>query len=138
MLREAAGPPLGSSERFYQMQKKIAESHHQRRSFGLIAVLIFGGFILLSILWSLYTEDWLGFKGKTLWDWLDLLLVPILLVLLLPGVYWLVRKAQERHALIEHEIALDNQREKALQSYMELMTDLIFEKGLGLEEDQDE
>jgi hypothetical protein len=104
----------------------------------VISIGIFGGLILVSIMLSLYTQDGLGFKGKTLWDWLDLLLVPILLVLLLPGANWVVRKAQERHALIEQEIALDNHREKALQSYMELMTDLILEKGLGSSEDQDE
>ena len=119
------------------MQKGIPQSEHQRRSFSIVFVIIFGGFFLIAIIWSLYTQEWSGFQGKTLWDWLDLLLVPILLVLLLPGAHWIVQKAQERRAHIEREIALDDHREKAMQSYMELMTDLIVEKGLGSQEDQD-
>jgi hypothetical protein len=120
------------------MQKRIPQSERQRRSFSVVFVLIFGGFFLIAIIWSLYTQEWSGFQGKTLWDWLDLLLVPILLILLLPGANWVVMKAQERHASTERDIVLDDHREKAMQSYMELMTDLIVEKGLGSREDHDE
>jgi hypothetical protein len=120
------------------MENKNSQSERQRRSFSVAFILIFGGFFLISIIWSLYNHAWSGFQGKTLWDWLDLFLVPILLILLLPGAHWMVQKAQERHALMEREIALDDHREKALQSYMELMTDLIFEKGLGSREDHHE
>jgi hypothetical protein len=120
------------------MQKRILKSDNQKRFFFVIFAFIFGGLILVSIVLTFYTQDGSGFQGKTLWDWLDLLLVPILLILLLPGANWVVRKAQARNALVEQEIALDNHREKAVQIYMDLMTELIIEKGLGSREDHDE
>jgi hypothetical protein len=120
------------------MKNKDSKPLNQRESFGLISFLIFGGFILVTIILSLYAQDESAFTGKTIWDWLDLLLVPILFILLLPAANWVVRKAQERHAFMQREIALDDQREKALQSYMELITDLLLEKGLGSQENRDE
>jgi hypothetical protein len=130
-------PFYHSFERFTPMQKTIPQSDARKHSFCLIFIFIFGGLILTSIFWGLYSQSETGFMGKTLWDWLDLFLVPILLVLLIPGAYWLVQKAQERQKRIEFEIALDNHREKAMQSYMENLTALIFEKGLGTREGSD-
>ena len=120
------------------MHKDLPQSDSEKHSFSMIFIFIFGGLILTSIFWGLYSQTGTGFMGKTLWDWLDLFLVPILLVLLIPGAYWLVQKAQERHKCIEFEIASDKHREKALQSYMEIMTALILEKGLGTREGSDE
>lgn len=57
--------------------------------------------------------------GKTLWDWLQLLIVPLVLAL---GAFWLNQiqkdrdqKAAEQRAQAERAIADDNQREAALQ-----------------------
>jgi hypothetical protein len=68
-------------------------------------------------------------RAKTLWDWMDLLLVPILLA---PGVWLLNRAARTR----EHEtegrrikeqqnIELERLREAALQTCLVRMTELI-------------
>jgi len=84
-------------------------------------------------------------RGKTLWDWMELLIVPIVLAL---GGLWFSQQAreaerkaedrrsqaereiQERHAQTEREIATDHQREAALQMYFDRMTELLFEKDL--------
>jgi len=106
----------------------------------------------------LFQWDWTGFspytppvkdstfqRGKTLWDWLQLLLVPILLAV---GGFWLnqiqksreekaaehrakiEREAAEKRAQTEREVALDNQREAALQAYIDKMSDLLLENKL--------
>lgn len=60
-------------------------------------------------------------RGKTLWDWLDLLIVPLVLA---GGAFWL-NKTEKKN---EQEIATDRQREQALQSYFDKMTDLLLDK----------
>lgn len=61
-----------------------------------------------------------GFNDKTLWDWMDLLLVPAALGV---GVWWLNR-SEKAH---ERSITTDRLRETALQSYFDTMTELLLE-----------
>ncbi len=82
--------------------------------------------------------------GKSLWDWLQLLFVPAVLTL---GAVWITSRqnhdlqiAEQQHkaerALAEqqHEadrdIALDNQREEALQAYIDSMSELLLHENL--------
>jgi uncharacterized protein YjbI with pentapeptide repeats len=72
--------------------------------------------------------------GKTLWDWLDLLIVPVALAL---GAWWINRvsekneqKRANRENEIEREIAADRIRESALQTYLDRMAELLFERNL--------
>jgi uncharacterized protein YjbI with pentapeptide repeats len=97
-----------------------------------------------------YRFDWTGFNGnsksgKTLWDWLQLLIIPVVLAI---GGYVInltisrseqeatkqrtqsEREAAEKRAEIEREIALDNQREAALQAYIDKIAELLLEKKL--------
>ncbi len=105
----------------------------------VVALIIFG-----------YRLDWTGFNGdsrsgKTLWDWLQLLIIPIMLAI---GGFWLnqiqksreekatelrtkiERKAAETRAQTEREIAQDNQREAALQEYIDKMSELLLHEKL--------
>jgi uncharacterized protein YjbI with pentapeptide repeats len=95
------------------------------------AVLVFA-FIVAPALGLLAWMTWLtcasgntGFGGKTLWDWMELLLVPAALGV---GIWWLNRaeKANERR------IATDRMRESALQAYFDTMTGLLLERDLGV------
>src|SRR5712692_11090556 len=70
-----------------------------------------------------------GFARKTLWDWLQLLIIPSVLTF---GVWWLTRlqqqhdqKLAEKRAQTEREISLDNQHEAALQAYIDNMSALL-------------
>jgi uncharacterized protein YjbI with pentapeptide repeats len=90
-----------------------------------------------------YSMEWTGFgkpsgefmQAKMLWDWMDLLLMPLVLAV---GVILLNRsgreterqRAEERAAL-DHEIAKDHQHEEALQAYFNQMADLLLKEKLS-------
>lgn len=62
-------------------------------------------------------------RGKTLWDWMELLIIPIALGI---GAYYLNRS--ERNT--EREIAADRQHEAALQTYFDRMFELLLKEKL--------
>lgn len=73
--------------------------------------------------------------GKTLWDWLQLLVVPIMLAI---GAFWLNRlqkRREERTTLqqseLERELTNDSQQETALQQYIDKMSELLLKEHLG-------
>src|SRR5438270_2744173 len=75
-----------------------------------------------------------GLRGKTLWDWMQLLIIPAVLAV---GGYLFnystsrnERNAADKHNQTEREIAQDNQCEAALQDYIDNMTELLLEKNL--------
>ena len=79
--------------------------------------------------------DWTGFgeytdstgkyyyRAKTLWDLVELLIVPIVLAI---GAWWLNKSEREN----EREIAQDNRNQATLEAYFDRMTELFLEKGL--------
>ncbi len=62
--------------------------------------------------------SWTGFLNKALWDWLQLLIVPVVLAI---GAFLFNLATSQR----EHEIAADNQRATLLQSYLDRMSELL-------------
>src|SRR5262245_40241098 len=92
---------------------------------------------VLACLWLIkkgYSIPWTGFgestnaknddiPAKTLWDWLVLLLVPLLLALV---AWWLddSRKASELR------VETDRQRQKTLDDYLECMTQMLVQNKL--------
>jgi hypothetical protein len=70
----------------------------------------------------IFLLPWSGFSGKTFWDLMDLLIIPIMLTF---GAL-LFSQAQRK---AEVEVELDRQREATLQAYFDQMTELL-EKGL--------
>jgi uncharacterized protein YjbI with pentapeptide repeats len=94
-----------------------------------------------------------GLRGKTLWDWLQLLIIPAVLAI---GGYLfnfttsrnerlateqrvqIERKAAAKRDRTERVIALDNQNEEALQSYIDKMSELLLEKKLRDSKGEDE
>ena len=114
----------------------------------LVALFVFG-------VWH-YGWGWTGFYGyptetqtttsgnittvknrtldKTLWDWMQLLIIPAVLA----GGAILLNRAQRQRELdiaekereTERQIAKNREEERALQSYLEAMTRLLLEEGL--------
>src|SRR6266700_2653255 len=80
-----------------------------------------------------YTNNWnwTGLHGRTLYDWLQLLIIPAVLAI---GGY-LFNFATSR---TEREIASDRQREDALQAYINNMSALLLEKNLRKSGEGDE
>lgn len=88
---------------------------------------------------------WTGLAGKTLWDWLQLLVIPVALV----GVGYVLSSLQSereqrreeqraeraqrreaRQAARDRAIAADDRREEALRGYLGEMSDLMLERRL--------
>ncbi len=81
--------------------------------------------ILVSIMiWIGYKLAWTGFGTKTLWDWMQLLIIPAVLA---GGAYWLNESARQS----EQAIADDNLREAALQTYIDRMAELLIKENLS-------
>ncbi len=92
-------------------------------------------------------------RGKTLWAWLELLIIPAVLA---GGAMWFSRAEREADRRIaderskaerkianerskaEREIADDRLRETALQTYLDRMTDLLLERELRTSKEEDE
>ena len=124
---------------------------------ALVVLVILGGYLLH---W-----DWTGFNGniksgKTLWDWLRLLFIPVVLAV---AGFWFnhrerraaelrtenerkaaelraeaEREIEQQRAQTERDIASDNQRETILQSYIDKISELLLEKQLRESKPEDE
>jgi hypothetical protein len=110
----------------------------------ILAVLAFGVVVLLAALLG-YRLSWTGFadyepprelyyRGKTLWDWLDLLVVPLALAL---AAVWLTgRQNRVEHARamegsqFEELLSAGHQQQEALAAYLDRMTSLLLTHSL--------
>src|SRR6266516_3422073 len=98
----------------------------QHRVTILVVAIILGIAITLIIVG--YRFDWTGFNGnnqsgKTLWDWMQLILIPTVLTL---GAF-LFNRAER-----------SNQQAIALQTYLDRMSELLLEKNLRTSQPDDE
>lgn len=88
-----------------------------------ISTLSVVGILVALLIWGGYQQGWTGFADKTLWDWMNLLIVPVVLA---GGALWF----NQQRAQVEHAIALDNLREETFQKYLDKMTELLLDKNL--------
>jgi uncharacterized protein YjbI with pentapeptide repeats len=115
--------------------------------------LVWLGLISVLLLVASQYYEWIGLRGKTLWDWADLLIVPAVVA---GGVFLLDKSQRDREQAAEgarrereqeveesrreREMNAENRRtmDTALQAYLDQMSHLLLEKGLrGSEEDDD-
>jgi hypothetical protein len=94
-----------------------------RVTIGVVGIVLVVGIALII---AGYWFDWTGFKGKTLWDWLNLLGVLAIPAVVGLGAAWYT--ARQNH---DFQITLDNQRETALQTYLDKMSDLLLHENLS-------
>jgi uncharacterized protein YjbI with pentapeptide repeats len=89
-----------------------------------------------------------GLRGKTVWDWLQLFIVPLVLVGI--GLLFEMQQAdrqqatedqqqalEERRAEAERELAEQRAQDEALQAYFDQMSGLILDRDLLTSEDGD-
>jgi Pentapeptide repeats (8 copies) len=93
---------------------------------------------VLATVGYLLSWEWTGLVGipehsetRLGWDWLELLIIPVLLGL---GAFWFNNQARKS----EQELAQDRAREEALQRYLDRMQELILDKGLRRSEEDPE
>ena len=107
----------------------------------IISIALAAIYALMWIVLQGYSATWTGFgdytkpssdfmRGKTLWDWLQLFIIPIALSI---GVFFLNRAERNN----EREMATERQREAALQSYLDKMTDLLLREKLLTTENEE-
>jgi uncharacterized protein YjbI with pentapeptide repeats len=114
----------------------------QFRMLAIAGLVIVVGLIILAaylhfakgFVWAVGT----GLDQKTLWDWLQLLIVPAMLAL--GGFLFnnIQHNSEQRRAETDSAIAENHQREAALQTYLDKMTDLLLEHNLGTPEAKEE
>lgn len=89
--------------------------------------LVLAGAILIIILGWILVETILakntGFEGQNLWEWMKLLVVPLLIPI---SVLWLTRRTQEN----ERALASYKARKEELQNYFDRMTELLLKHQL--------
>lgn len=97
-----------------------------------IFVIIFIYVLKISWLPWLYSQGWSGlgassiekdFREKKLWDWMELFLVPAILIW---GAWFLNRSERKSEKLI----AMEQLQEASMLSYLDKMTELMLDKGL--------
>lgn len=81
----------------------------------LILISMFVGCgLLVTVLWALFRPFWMGFSGKTLWDWLVILVVPAVV-----GLATLFISAGQAR------INLERAEEEAMQQYIDRISELV-------------
>jgi len=86
-------------------------------------VVVFSVLLVIVILAYVFNVNVPGLRGKTLWDWLQLLIIPAVLAV---GGYLFNYTTSKS----EREIASDRQREDTLQSYIDKISELMLRENL--------
>jgi uncharacterized protein YjbI with pentapeptide repeats len=105
------------------------------KKYLLYGSITIGGGVLLVILIETVRAKNTGFETKTLWDWMELLVIPLVLAI---GAFYLERseravdrKTADDRAKLERELATDRQQEAALQAYLDRMAELLLKEKLS-------
>ncbi len=127
---------------------------------NIVIILLLVVLVSLVIVGYLLHWDWTGLSKRTLWDWFQLLFIPVVLA---GAGFWFnhrERKAAElraenerkvaelraeaereierQRAKTESDIAEDNQREEALKEYIDKMSELLLHEKLRGSKPEDE
>lgn len=104
------------------------------RIIGIILLSLLGLGLFFRFAKGYVWADWTGFEQKTLWDWIEIALIPITLAL---GAIWFeIRERRVESERIEErrkldlKIARENRQEVELDNFIEVMTELLLEKKL--------
>ena len=92
--------------------------------------------------WRSKLWEWTGLGDKTLWDWLQLLIIPIVLA---AAGFWFSdqqdarqREIEGKRATLERELGVQSAQDAALQAYLDQMSELMLEKDLRDSEEEGE
>ena len=116
--------------RFRSWWQKIKQ--HSFIATGIIIVFI----ALIAFIFAAYRFGWsaTGFLNKTLWDWMQLLIIPVALGLIALLFNRATTRTEQKIAKERYEqdkgIALDKQREDLLQIYLDRMSELLLKEKL--------
>jgi uncharacterized protein YjbI with pentapeptide repeats len=113
---------------------------------GRVLTLVALGFSLTAIVVMLAIagarRSWTGFQGKTVWDFLQLLIVPLMLVVI--GLVFSLQqdarqqRVENQRAEAERDLAQQRAQDEALQAYLNQMSSLLLEKDLRTSKEDSE
>src|SRR2546429_6278993 len=92
----------------------------------VVCVLVIALVVVIALAY-IFNVNVPGLRGKTLWDWLQLLIIPAVLAV---GGYAFTYTTSRN----EQKNALDSQRETLLQAYLDRMSELLLDKHMMEEE----
>jgi uncharacterized protein YjbI with pentapeptide repeats len=105
---------------------------------GRVLTLVALGFSLTAIVVMLVIagarRSWAGFQGKTVWDFLQLLIVPLMLVAI--GLVFSLQqdarqqRVEDQRVDAERDLAEQRAQDEALQAYLDQMSNLLLERNL--------
>jgi hypothetical protein len=123
---------MGSMFRLWGLQIR-----KYRVAIGVVAIVLV---VVIALIIVGYRFDWTGFNGnnksgKTLWDWMQLLIVPVALALIALLFNLSTTRNEQKIAaqryVNDQQIALDKQKEDLLQTYLDRMSELLLKEQLG-------
>jgi hypothetical protein len=107
--------------------------------FILVMILLL---FLIWITWETCRLDNLGFGEKTYWDWMELLVIPVVLAI---GAWWLNKSERENEQAIakknreeDRAIADERRHQATLEAYFDRMAELLLKEGLRESREGDE
>jgi flagellar basal body-associated protein FliL len=114
----------------------------EERNLTLIAISVSLTAIIVLLAIGGATSSWTGFRGKTVWDLLQLLIVPLALAVI--GLWFAAQQdarqqqTENQRAEAERELAAQRAQDEALQTYLNQMSNLLLEKDLHNSEEDSE
>ncbi len=107
----------------------IVKQH--RVTIGVVAIVLV---VVIALIIAEIILNGTGFAGKTLWDWLQLLAALAIPVVVGFGAVWVTT----RQGKVADAANRDNQREAALQAYLDKMSELFLHEHLRESKPKDE
>jgi hypothetical protein len=106
------------------------------RRLALLAIGIGLVIVIIAVCGYVFGWEWTGLAKRTFWDWLSLLIVPIVLAL---GGYFFTRSENrrtredaDRQRSLDREIEDERRQDDMLQAYLDGMSQLLTDKGRPL------
>jgi uncharacterized protein YjbI with pentapeptide repeats len=134
---DASTAPHSPTSRGPSVDSQLRFSDHPCivSTLGSIAVVAGVALAVCSIVIRFRRARWIGFADKTLWDWLQLMVIPLVLA----GVAFALNafqndrdQSREDHRAAEQaKKTIEDQREATLRTYISDMSDLLLEHGLA-------
>lgn len=112
----------------FAVREWLSESLSEHVLFaGTVVVLSMLGLVTALVRWDVV--EW-GFAGKTIWDMLEVLGVP-LTVVVIAGLFAVSSQRAAQRADLERELQNERAQEGILQAYLQQMTDLLVAHNLS-------